>query len=60
MNDTIKKTFVASNWIVCLGKIRYFIEEFNLELISINMKKTKQDTYTYVAEIEYKLGVRND
>lgn len=55
MKDTIKKTFVEENWIVCLGRIRAFIDTYNLELICIDLKKQESN---YIATITYKLGLR--
>ena len=59
MKDKITKTFVDNEWLKCLAKIRRFIEEYDLELISINLEKIRTEKgYIYEAEIEYKLGLR--
>ena len=51
----IKKEFKGNNWIECLSYVKRFIDDFNLELISIDLHK-KEDYY--VAKVEYELGVR--
>ena len=53
--STVKKEFRHSNWLVCINMIRKYLDEYNLELISIELKK--ENDY-YVAKIEYGLGVR--
>lgn len=56
----IKKTFSDLDWLMCISKIRQFIDEYNLELVNLKMKKiTEKDKKVYYeAEIEYGLGVR--
>lgn len=51
----VKKEFKSENWLKCIYLVRQFIDEYNLELISIELKK--ENDY-YVAKIEYGLGVR--
>lgn len=52
MKKLLKKTFADENYIRCLGKIRRFIDEYTLELISINLRKKEN---LYVANIQYDL-----
>lgn len=55
----VKKTFSDLDWLMCISKIRQFIDEYNLELVNLNMKKIDKDKKVYYeAEIEYGLGVR--
>lgn len=51
----VKKEFRSENWLKCINLVRLFIDEYNLELISINLKKEKD---VYIAMVEYKLGIR--
>lgn len=51
----IKKEFIGTTWIEAISKVKRFIDEYNLELMSINLKKEKD---VYIAILEYKLGIR--
>ena len=51
----LKKEFSNESWLQCINLVRLFIDEYNLELISINLYK--KENY-YVANLEYDLGVR--
>ena len=57
----VTKTFVDLEWLKCIAKIKRFIEEYNLDLVSINIKKIKDQKKKldyYEATIEYGLNVR--
>ena len=58
--NTVKKTFSDLDWLRCISKARQFLDEYNLELISLKMKqiKDKDKKVYYEAEVEYGLGVR--
>ena len=57
----VTKTFIDLEWLKCIAKIKRFIEEYNLDLVSINIKKIKDQKKKldyYEATIEYGLNVR--
>lgn len=60
MKNTITKTFSDLDWLMCINKVRKFLDEYNLELASLKMKriKDKNKKIFYEAEVEYGLGVR--
>ena len=59
-NKRITKVFTHQDWLVCLSKIRRFVDDYNLVLVAINLERLKNEDnqYFYEAEIEYELGVR--
>lgn len=60
MKNTIIKKFTDLDWLRCISKVRQFLDEYNLELISLKMKqiRDKDKKIYYEAEVEYGLGVR--
>ena len=60
MKNTIVKEFTDLDWLRCIAKVRQFLDEYNLELINLKMKRIvdKDKKIYYEAEVEYGLGVR--
>ena len=54
MKHSLKKEFVNRTWLGVIYQVKIFIVDYNLELLSINLKKKAN---IYVATIEYDLGV---
>lgn len=59
VKNTIVKEFTDLDWLRCIAKVRQFLDEYNLELINLKMKRIDEDKKVYYkAEVEYGLGVR--
>jgi len=60
LKNTVIKKFIDLDWLRCINKVRQFLDEYNLELISLNVERIqdKDKKIYYEAEIEYGLGVR--
>lgn len=56
--NTIVKEFEDTDWLRLINQIRIFVDEYNLEIISIDLKKTDDKKYIYKAKVRYGLGVR--
>lgn len=56
--NTITKEFEDTDWLRLINQIRIFVDEYNLEIISIDLKKTDDKKYIYKAKVRYGLGVR--
>lgn len=54
MKHSLKKEFASTTWLGVIYAIKLFITDYNLELLSIDMKKKG---INYIATIEYDLGV---
>ena len=54
----MKKEFEELDWLRLISRIRMFIDEYNLEVIRIDLRKTNDKKYKYKAIVEYGLGVR--
>lgn len=55
MNVVIKE-FEETDWLKLISRIRMFIDEYNLEVISIDLRKINDKNYK--AKVKYGLGVR--
>lgn len=51
----IKKEFIGTTWIEAISKVKRFIDEYNLELLRLELVKNDKD---FVAKVYYDLGVR--
>ena len=60
MKNTVIKKFSDLDWVRCVGKVRRFLDEYNLELISLSVVRIidKDKKVYYEAKVEYGLGVR--
>jgi len=57
MNIVVKE-FEEIDWLRLINRIRMFVDEYNLEIISIDLKKTTDRKYKYKAKVKYGLGLR--
>jgi len=57
MNVVIKE-FEDTDWLKVINRIRMFVDEYNLEIISIDLRKTDDKKYCYKAKVKYGLGLR--
>lgn len=53
--NSLEKEFEDTDWLKLINRIRLFIDDYNLDLISIDLKKTNT---SYKAKIKYGLGLR--
>lgn len=54
----MKQTFTDLSFTMCLTHVTKFIQGYNLELVSLTMKKKKVGNNEYYeAIVEYKLGL---
>ena len=51
----IKKEFIGTTWIEAVSKVKRYIDEYNLELIKLEIC---QDDNNFIAKVYYDLGVR--
>lgn len=51
----LEKNFDDTDWLKLISRIRLFIDDYNLDLISIDLKKSNN---IYKAKIKYGLGLR--
>lgn len=56
--NVVVKEFEDTDWLKLINRIRIFIDEYNLEVISIDLRKTDDKKYKYKAKVKYGLGLR--
>ena len=56
--NVVTKDFEETDWLKLISRIRIFIDEYNLEVISIDLRKTNDKKYKYKARVKYGLGLR--
>ena len=54
----LTKEFEETDWLRLINRIRIFVDKYNLEIISIDLKKTSDKKYKYKAKVKYGLGLR--
>ena len=50
----IKKEFYCDTYLMCIAKVKQYVDSYNLELLSLNLKKQENE---FKCVIEYGLGV---
>ena len=56
--NIVTKEFEDTDWLKLISRIRMFVDEYNLEIISIDLRKTDDKKYIYKAKVKYGLGLR--